>query len=89
MSIIFERHVTPAEAQKGHITIRKLWWPEFEKRFTPILHESKSKKGILGYLKTFHIEGTKHTVELKLCRRNPPRKKCASTSVKTVDSKHA
>lgn len=71
--LIFERHVTPAEAEKGHITIRKVWWPEFEKRFAPILHEKKDAKGHPDYLKPFHLEGTNKTIWLKLCRRNSPR----------------
>ena len=70
---IFERHVTPAEAEKGHITIRNRWWDEFEERFAPIKHEDKRKKDDPDYLKTFHIEGTNQTVKLKLCRRNEPR----------------
>ncbi|MGB0414359.1 MAG: HNH endonuclease [Coraliomargarita sp.] len=73
-AVIFERHVTPAEAKKGHITIRKIWWPEFEKRFSPIIHESKDKKGDPSYQKTFYLESTNRTVQLKLCRRNRPRK---------------
>lgn len=70
---IFERHVTPAEADKGHITIRKIWWPEFEKRFSPIIHESRDQKGHPLYEKTFYLEGSNKTVKLKLCRRNSPR----------------
>jgi hypothetical protein len=73
MDTVFERHVTPAEADKGHITIRKLWWPKFEKRFSPILHESKRQKGDSDYLKTFYIEDTNRSILLKLCRRNTPR----------------
>jgi hypothetical protein len=73
IELIFERHVTPAEAKKGHITIRKEWWPEFEKRFEPILRESLAQKGDSDYLKIFYLEGAHRPIQLKLCRRNPPR----------------
>lgn len=71
--VIFERHVTPAEANKGHITIRKLWWPEFEIRFSPIKHEKKEEKDHPDYMKAFYLEGTNRAIRLKLCRRNDTR----------------
>jgi hypothetical protein len=70
----FERHVTHAEAVKGHITIRERYRPVFEKHFGKLLHEDDPKGSEQDFYKDFFREDTKERVRLKLCMRNQDRK---------------
>jgi hypothetical protein len=74
MDIIFERQVTPAEAKKGHITIRARYHGLFESQFEPIRHEDDVKCPEKDFLKEFIRESDHQLIELKLCRRNEPRR---------------
>jgi hypothetical protein len=70
----FERHVTNAEAQKGHITIRERYRPLFEHHFSPLLHEDDPHAGEPDFYKPFERADNGSTIHLKLCMRNRPRK---------------
>lgn len=72
--IIFERQVTPAEAKKGHITIRARYYGLFESQFAPIRHENDKGCPEADFYKDFIRATDKKTIRLKLCRRNSPRK---------------
>lgn len=73
MDIIFERQVTPAEAKKGHITIRARYYGLFESQFSPIRHEDDICPKA-DFVKQFVRASDKKPIDLKLCRRNKPRK---------------
>jgi len=70
----FERHITEAEAKKGHITIRETNRPKFEAYFGPLHHEEEDVEGDQRFYKTFKIAEKGETVLLKLCMRNKPRR---------------
>lgn len=66
----FERHITQAEALKGHITIRERYRPLFEKYFGKLLHEDDSIGTEQNFYKEFERRDTGETIFLKLCMRN-------------------
>ena len=66
----FERHITQAEAVKGHITIRERYRPIFEKHFGKLLHEDDPKGNEQSFYKEFVRKDTGETIFLKLCMRN-------------------
>ncbi len=66
----FERHVTAAEANKGHITIRERYRSLFEKQFGQLRHEDDPSATDKDFYKEFVREDTGETVFLKLCMRN-------------------
>jgi len=69
----FERHVTPAEAERGHITIPKTDHDFFHKAFGKIVTDPQARK-IPGLgLKTFYLESNGKRLRLRLVYRNPPR----------------
>ena len=67
---IFERHITQAEAAKGHITIREHYRPLFEKHFGKLLHEDDQMGREQDFYKEFVREDNGATILLKLCMRN-------------------
>lgn len=67
---VFERHVTHAEAVKGHITIRERYRSLFETHFGPLRHEDDPSATDQDFYKEFFLEDTKAPVLLKLCMRN-------------------
>lgn len=67
---IFERHVTAAEAKKGHITIRERYRSLFEAHFGPLRHEDDPSATDADFYKEFYREDTGAPVPLKLCMRN-------------------
>lgn len=70
----FERHVTSAEAQKGHITIRERYRPLFERHFSPLRHEDAPHAVETDFYKPFQRADNGSNIRLKLCMRNRPRK---------------
>jgi hypothetical protein len=70
----FERLITDAEAEKGHITIRERYRPLFERHFAPLLHEDDPSALETDFYKLFQRADNGSTVRLKLCMRNRPRK---------------
>jgi len=74
MDILFERQVTPAEAKKGHITIRTRYHGLFESWFSPIRHENDKQCSKTDFMKRFIRKSDGQAIDLKLCRRNSPRK---------------
>jgi hypothetical protein len=70
----FERHITKAEADKGHITIREGNRSTIEAHFGPLHHEVKHAEGDPRFYKTFVRKDTGETISLKLCMRNRPRR---------------
>lgn len=71
---LFERCVTGAEAEKGHITIVERERGKFEQHFGGFLHEDDPKGRKEDFYKEFTLKGTGRTVRLKLCMRNKPRR---------------
>jgi hypothetical protein len=70
----FERHITPAEADKGHITVRERYRKIFEDHFGMLLHEGDAAGAHADFYKRFLRKDNGRTVELKLCMRNRPRR---------------
>jgi len=70
----FERQVTPAEAKKGHITVRAVDAPLFSAAFSPIHSEREGKRDVRKGLHTFYRDPDGKRLLLKLVFRNPPRK---------------
>ncbi len=70
----FERHITEAEAKKGHITIRESNRSIFEAHFGSLNHEEKHVEGDPRFYKAFKRVDNGETVLLKLCMRNKPRR---------------
>lgn len=66
----FERHVTDAEAVKGHITIRERYRPLFEKHFGKLFHEDDPSATDQDFYNEFFRGDTEEPVLLKLCMRN-------------------
>ena len=69
----FERIVTAAEADKGHITIPREAARLFERTFKDIARERDAKRDRRTGLKTFHSAGGRRSLRLRLVLRNPPR----------------
>jgi hypothetical protein len=70
----FERLITGAEAEKGHITIRQRYRPLFERHLAPLLHEDDPSALETDFYKHFQRADNGSTIRLKLCMRNRPRK---------------
>ena len=68
---VFERLVTKAEADKGHITIIASHHERFKKTFGPIHPENETKGKTELAFKPFFIEKATAPVELKLVFRSP------------------
>lgn len=71
---LFERCVTKAEAEKGHITIVERERNKFEQHFGEFLHEDDPSAREEDFYKEFTRKDTERTVRLKLCMRNKPRR---------------
>lgn len=70
----FERYITPAEAEKGHITITKEFHALFQQNLGPFKHESKEDPQDAHLRKFYRKSGRKYTpIELSICFRNKPR----------------
>jgi hypothetical protein len=70
---IFERHVTPTEARKRHITIPARDISLFTAAFGRIHTEAHSKRDPRKGLKSFIRDSDGVPIQLKLVFRNPPR----------------